>query len=150
MTSLSPTIHLIDDDAAVRESLALLIGTVGLRVTAWADPQAFLDSFDQDKPETKAFIEKFMAEYKTEPFSLSAYGYNALVLVKDVIERAGSTDREKIRAAFETTQDFRTVLAATGTTLTFSPKQRAGFPDKGAVMRLIENNKHGKAVFSGY
>ncbi len=30
--SLSPTIHLIDDDAAVRDGLALLIGTVGLRV----------------------------------------------------------------------------------------------------------------------
>ncbi|MGM9427044.1 response regulator transcription factor [Hydrogenophaga sp. MI9] len=48
MTSLSPTIHLIDDDAAVRESLALLIGTVGLRVTAWAEPQAFLSGFDRE------------------------------------------------------------------------------------------------------
>ena len=48
MTSLSPTIHLIDDDAAVRESLALLIGTVGLRVTTWADPQAFLGGFDRE------------------------------------------------------------------------------------------------------
>ena len=48
MTSLSPTVHLIDDDAAVRESLVLLIGTVGLRVTTWADPQAFLDSFDRE------------------------------------------------------------------------------------------------------
>lgn len=48
MTSLSPTIHLIDDDAAVREGLALLIGTVGLRVTPWADPQAFLSGFDRE------------------------------------------------------------------------------------------------------
>ena len=48
MTSLSPTIHLIDDDAAVRESLALLIGTVGLRVTTWAEPQAFLSDFDRE------------------------------------------------------------------------------------------------------
>ncbi|MGI9218854.1 MAG: response regulator transcription factor [Hydrogenophaga sp.] len=48
MTSLSPTIHLIDDDAAVREGLALLIGTVGLRVTTWADPQAFLSGFDRE------------------------------------------------------------------------------------------------------
>jgi FixJ family two-component response regulator len=37
----SPTVHLIDDDQAVRDSLALLIGTVGLRVQPWADPQAF-------------------------------------------------------------------------------------------------------------
>ena len=41
----SPTVHLIDDDEAVRDSLALLIGTVGLRVVAWADPRAFLAGF---------------------------------------------------------------------------------------------------------
>jgi FixJ family two-component response regulator len=44
---LSPLIHLIDDDEAVRSSLALLIGTVGLRVQPWADPQAFLANFDR-------------------------------------------------------------------------------------------------------
>ncbi|MBQ0917819.1 response regulator transcription factor [Hydrogenophaga aromaticivorans] len=48
MNTLSPTVHLIDDDAAVRESLALLIGTVGLRVIPWADPQAFLSAFDRE------------------------------------------------------------------------------------------------------
>lgn len=46
-TPLSPLIHLIDDDAAVRESLALLIGTVGLRVQPWASPQDFMKSFDR-------------------------------------------------------------------------------------------------------
>ncbi len=45
--SLSPLIHLIDDDEAVRSSLALLIGTVGLRVQAWPDPQAFMAGFDR-------------------------------------------------------------------------------------------------------
>jgi two-component system, LuxR family, response regulator FixJ len=44
---LSPLIHLIDDDPAVRDSLALLIGTVGLRVQAWADPLAFINGFDR-------------------------------------------------------------------------------------------------------
>jgi two-component system response regulator FixJ len=39
---------LVDDDDAVREALALLIGTVGLRVQAWADPQAFVDGFDRE------------------------------------------------------------------------------------------------------
>lgn len=46
--TLSPTIHLIDDDQAVRESLALLIGTVGLRVQPWSDPQGFLTTFDRE------------------------------------------------------------------------------------------------------
>lgn len=44
---LSPLIHLIDDDAAVRDGLSMLIGTVGLRVQAWADPQAFMQGFDR-------------------------------------------------------------------------------------------------------
>ncbi len=46
--TLSPTVHLIDDDQAVRESLALLIGTVGLRVQPWSDPQVFLSDFDRE------------------------------------------------------------------------------------------------------
>ncbi|MBK7548865.1 MAG: response regulator transcription factor [Rhodoferax sp.] len=46
-SSLSPLIHLIDDDEAVRSSLALLISTVGLRVQAWADPQTFMNGFDR-------------------------------------------------------------------------------------------------------
>ena len=46
-SSLSPLIHLIDDDDAVRSSLALLISTVGLRVQAWADPQTFMNGFDR-------------------------------------------------------------------------------------------------------
>lgn len=47
LPSLSPLIHLIDDDEAVRSSLALLISTVGLRVQSWADPQGFIDEFDR-------------------------------------------------------------------------------------------------------
>ena len=49
---LSPLIHLIDDDLGVRESLALLIGTVGLRTQAWADPQAFLEGFERSSQPT--------------------------------------------------------------------------------------------------
>ncbi len=44
----SPLIHLIDDDEAVRASLALLISTVGLRVQTWGDPQVFLEGFDRE------------------------------------------------------------------------------------------------------
>ena len=44
---LSPLIHLIDDDTAVRDALSLLISTVGLRVQAWEDPQRFMAEFDR-------------------------------------------------------------------------------------------------------
>jgi FixJ family two-component response regulator len=45
---LSPLVHLVDDDEAVRSSLALLISTVGLRVQGWSDPQQFLREFARD------------------------------------------------------------------------------------------------------
>jgi FixJ family two-component response regulator len=45
---ISPLIQLVDDDEAVRSSLALLIGTVGLRVAAWRDPQEFLAGFERE------------------------------------------------------------------------------------------------------
>jgi branched-chain amino acid transport system substrate-binding protein len=110
----------------------------------------FLDCFDQDKPETKAFIERFKADRKEEPFSLSAFGYNALYLAKDAIQRAGSADREKIKDALAATHDFKSVIGAKGTSLSFAPDHRAGFPEQGAVIRVIENNRHGKVVFAGY
>lgn len=44
----SPLIHLIDDDRAVRDSLALLIGTVGLRVQTWERAADFVAHFDRD------------------------------------------------------------------------------------------------------
>ena len=43
-----PLIQLVDDDQAVRDALSLLIGTVGLRVQAWADPQLFLQQVDRE------------------------------------------------------------------------------------------------------
>lgn len=46
-TSFSPLIHLVDDDAAVRDALATLIGTVGLRVRPWLSPEQFLREFDR-------------------------------------------------------------------------------------------------------
>ncbi len=43
---MSHPVYLVDDDAAVRQALSLLLSTVGLEVTAFADPQAFLARID--------------------------------------------------------------------------------------------------------
>lgn len=48
MNPVSPVIHLVDDDSAVRQALTLLISTVGLRVAEWPHPQEFLDRFDRE------------------------------------------------------------------------------------------------------
>ena len=48
MKPTSPLIQLVDDDDAVRDALALLIGTVGLRVCEWRHPLEFLQGFDRE------------------------------------------------------------------------------------------------------
>jgi FixJ family two-component response regulator len=48
MNDVSPLIHIVDDDEAVRAGLALLLGSVGLRVASWSDPQSFLQRFDRE------------------------------------------------------------------------------------------------------
>lgn len=48
MNPVSPLVNVVDDDDAVRDGLALLIGTVGLRVARWSHPQAFLDGVDRE------------------------------------------------------------------------------------------------------
>lgn len=48
MNPVSPLIQLVDDDSAVRQALTLLISTVGLGVSPWSHPQAFLEGFDRD------------------------------------------------------------------------------------------------------
>lgn len=45
-----PTVFLVDDDDAVRDALATLLGTVGLRVRDYASPAAFLADLDPEAP----------------------------------------------------------------------------------------------------
>lgn len=47
-SGFSPVVHVVDDDAAVRQALALLIETIGLRAETWADPQTFLAEFSRE------------------------------------------------------------------------------------------------------
>lgn len=50
MNQLLPVIYLVDDDAAVRQGLTLLLSTVGMQVKAYADPETFLREFEPERP----------------------------------------------------------------------------------------------------
>jgi len=43
-------VHVIDDEASMRDSLALLLRSVGLPVTCYASPADFLTAFDPEQP----------------------------------------------------------------------------------------------------
>ena len=109
----------------------------------------FIDAFDPDKKEAKAFINKYKKEYGKVPFALPAYGYDGLHVMVNAIRRAGSTDPDAIRAALAATKGYVGALGAKGTSVDFS-KDRAGFSKQGAVVRVIKNNTHGPVVHSGY
>lgn len=47
--SHEPTVTIVDDDPAFRESLSLLIQSMGLESRTYGDYQAFLDEFDQNR-----------------------------------------------------------------------------------------------------
>ena len=42
-------VNVVDDDAAVRDSIRLLLSSIGLTVRCYADAQSFLDSYDADE-----------------------------------------------------------------------------------------------------
>jgi two-component system, LuxR family, response regulator FixJ len=50
MRDNQPTIFVVDDDHAIRQSLDVLIQSVGLRVETYASAQAFLEAYDPARP----------------------------------------------------------------------------------------------------
>ncbi|RMD63697.1 MAG: amino acid ABC transporter substrate-binding protein [Alphaproteobacteria bacterium] len=63
-----------------------------------------------DRPEVKAFIAAYKAEYGKDPENAFApLGYDAMMLVADAIRRAGSAEPDKIRDALAQTRGFKAV-----------------------------------------
>jgi branched-chain amino acid transport system substrate-binding protein len=133
-----------------------ILGSYNLSIPAYLtmakdlmDDVVFVDAFDIDKPEAKAFTEAYVKEYHEQPSSLPAYGWDGIFLVKQTIEKAGSLDKEKIRSAMQSTIGFVGAIGAKGTSWGFAKDKRTGFDPQGAVIRIIKNNQHGPVVFSG-
>lgn len=60
----------------------------------------------EQRPEVKEFVQKFRQKYGELPDAMAALGYDAARILADAIQRAKSTDAEKIRDALEQTKDF--------------------------------------------
>ena len=53
MNESEPTIFIVDDDEAVRDSLMLLFQSVGMNARAFESGEAFLDQFSMDTPDIR-------------------------------------------------------------------------------------------------
>ncbi len=61
------------------------------------------------KPEVQAFVKEFEARYSTTPNMFAAVAFDAINIMADAIERAGTTDRGAIRDALAATKNFPSV-----------------------------------------
>ena len=108
----------------------------------------FVDAYDPDKPE----VQKFEADYQKatgkQPYNIHGYGYDGIRMVAEAIRRAGSTDKEKIRAAMQSLT-FSGVMGAKGMKYVFPEGKRIGFDPNGMVVRVYEGDKQGRVVHVG-
>jgi branched-chain amino acid transport system substrate-binding protein len=112
------------------------------------DGVTFVDAYDPEKPEVKAFEAAYRKATGKEPFNLHGYGYDGIMLVSEAIKRAGSTDKEKIRAAMQSLT-YAGVMGAKGMKYRFPEGKRAGYDPNGMVVRVYEGDKQGRVVHVG-
>jgi branched-chain amino acid transport system substrate-binding protein len=108
----------------------------------------FVDAYDPDKAEVKAFVAAYKKGTGKDPQNLHGYGYDGINLIADAIRRAGSTDKEKIRAAMQSTS-YAGVMGAKGMKYTFPEGKRVGFDPNGMVVRIYEKDKQGRVLHVG-
>jgi branched-chain amino acid transport system substrate-binding protein len=108
----------------------------------------FVDAYDPDKPEVKAFVAAYKKATGKEPFNLHGYGYDGIMMVAEAIRKAGSTDKEKIREAMQSLT-YAGVMGAKGMKYSFPEGKRAGFDPNGMVVRVYEGDKQGRVLHVG-
>jgi branched-chain amino acid transport system substrate-binding protein len=108
----------------------------------------FVDAYDPEKPEVKKFEADYRKATGKAPYNIHGYGYDGIMMVAEAIKRAGSTDKEKIRAAMQSLT-FSGVMGAKGMKYVFPDGKRTGFDPNGMVVRVYEGDKQGKVVHVG-
>jgi len=112
------------------------------------DGITFVDAYDPEKAEVKAFEAAYRKETGKEPVNLHGYGYDGIMMVAEAIRKAGSTDKEKIRAAMQS-MSYEGVMGAKGMKYSFPEGKRAGFDPNGMVVRVYEGDRQGRVVHVG-
>ncbi|MGD9064629.1 MAG: ABC transporter substrate-binding protein, partial [Desulfobacterales bacterium] len=92
---------------------------------------------EDDRPEVVAFIAAYEKEYGRPPENaFAALGYDAVGLIADAINRAGSTDGKALRDALAGTKGFKAVTGE----ITYS--RPSGVPMKGVSIISVHDGKY--------
>ena len=95
-------------------------------------------SADNQAPEVQSFVRRYQARWNNEkPEGVSALGYDAMYLIAAAMERTGTTDGPRLRAAMAATKNF---IGVTGKT---SIDEKRNCEKPGVMLRV----KNGKAEF---
>ena len=94
-------------------------------------------SYEDPRPEVKAFVDAYRARYNAIPDAIAALGYDAMKVLADAIKRAAATDGQKLRDAIAQTANFQ------GVTGTISINQERNAVKPATVFEL----QSGKYVF---
>ena len=86
----------------------------------------------EDRPAVKRFVEAYEKKYKKTPDAMAILGYDAMHLMCDSIEKAGSTKGKDIRNALASTKDYP---GASGT-LTMDADRNAKKPI--VVLKIVD------------
>jgi branched-chain amino acid transport system substrate-binding protein len=89
-------------------------------------------SSEANSPAVQDFVSKYRAKYHRTPDAFAALGYDAVNLLADAIQRAGTTDPKKLRDAIASTTDFPGVTGR----ITIDPDRNA---NKSAVVLTIKD-----------
>jgi branched-chain amino acid transport system substrate-binding protein len=108
----------------------------------------FVDAYDPEKPEVKKFEADYQKATGKLPYNIHGYGYDGIRMVAAAIRQAGSTEKEKIRAAMQSLS-FSGVMGAKGMKYVFPDGKRTGFDPNGMVVRVYEGDKQGRVVHVG-
>jgi branched-chain amino acid transport system substrate-binding protein len=92
---------------------------------------------EDTRPEVLAFIEAYEKEYGRPPENaFAALGFDAIGLIADAIQRAGTTDGPALREALAATKGFKAVTGE----ITYS--RPSGVPVKGVSIISVHNGKY--------
>ena len=86
------------------------------------------------RPEVQEFVDAHIANFNKEPSQFDGLAWDGVSIMVEAIKRAGSADREAIREALSSMQDFPGVTGS----ITFTPN---GDAIKSSLMLLVENQK---------
>jgi branched-chain amino acid transport system substrate-binding protein len=92
---------------------------------------------EDDRAEVQAFVSAYEKEYNRPPENaFAALGFDAIGLIADAIQRAGSTDGDALSAALAKTKGFKAVTGE----ITYS--RPSGVPMKGVSIISVHDGKY--------